>query len=107
MPLHKIPNKSKLMVKKDVIEKAKLSLYRSSYSIKLIPEVFTFLEVYRHTLRPKKKDTKLQLDEDKVDSIIDSSMQHFDDNQDRSAVKCNFRNHISWLNTFFENLKKK
>lgn len=77
----------------------------SHFAIKLIPEIFTFIDLYRHTIRPKKGDRKLKLDKQKVSAVINSAMQYKMGTHDRSKTERNFGNHISTLNTFFERLK--
>lgn len=107
VPLHTKPNRSQFMVEKKVIQTTKQeSSSRSNYAIRLIPEVFTFIDLYRHTIRPCKGDGKLKLDVDKLNAIINSAMEYFPlCDHDKSKVLRNVGNHISNLNTFFNKLK--
>jgi hypothetical protein len=105
-PLHNLPNTSRFMIKtktiQDLIEE---SSTRSNFAIRLIPHVFSFEEIYRHCIRPNKGDGNLQLDNSKLNSIINSAMERKKCNHDQSKVRRNLSNHFSNLNSFFKKIK--
>lgn len=98
---------SHIMIKQSIIKKViSKSCSRSMYAIRMIPYVFSFINLYRHQLRDQYSCSKLPLDEEKVNALILSALQYIEEcNHDASKIRRNISNHISNLNSLFSKLK--